>query len=72
MPVLVRVLLCVVPVAGCPPRFRLGVGCVWSPVLVRVLVFVVPALTVVAYLLNIRISGPVAPLNGQYSRGGLN
>jgi len=27
---------------------------------------------VVAYLLNIRILGPVAPLTGQYSRGGLN
>jgi len=26
----------------------------------------------VAYLLNIRILGPVAPLTGQYSRGGLN
>jgi len=29
---------------------------------------VIPA----AYLLNIRILGPVAPLTGQYSRGGLN
>jgi len=27
---------------------------------------------VVAYLFNIRILGPVAPLTGQYSRGGLN
>jgi len=27
---------------------------------------------IVAYLLNIRILGPVAPLTGQYSRGGLN
>jgi len=26
----------------------------------------------VAYLLNIWILGPVAPLTGQYSRGGLN
>jgi len=26
----------------------------------------------VAYLLNIQILGPVAPLTGQYSRGGLN
>jgi len=26
----------------------------------------------VAYLLNIRILSPVAPLTGQYSRGGLN
>jgi len=26
----------------------------------------------VAYLRNIRILGPVAPLTGQYSRGGLN
>jgi len=33
---------------------------------------VLQILAVVAYLLNIRILGPVAPLTGQYSRGGLN
>ena len=41
-PGLVRVLVCVVPAAECPPRCRLGVGGVSSPVLVRVLVCVAP------------------------------
>jgi len=39
-------LLCLVPAAEFPPRFRLGVGCVSSPVLVRELFFLVPAVTV--------------------------
>jgi len=47
-PVLVRVLVCVVPAAECPSRFRLGVGGVSSPMLVRVLLCELPAVAVKA------------------------
>ena len=49
--------------SGCHVTSKAVMAVVWARVAKR---------ADVAYLLNIRILGPVAPLTRQYSRGGLN